>query len=336
MFDKLYGQQTVKSFLADTVSSGRIGHAYAFCGPEGVGRTTFASEFAKTVMCMNREDGETCLCGQCISCRLFENGSNPDLIFVGQDDGKNTIGVETVRSLQESMATAPEYAARKVYIIKNAETMTQQAQNAFLKTVEEPPEYAIIILICSNISLLLETVRSRIIRVDFARNSDDDVRKAMNAVLPEPPSGDEADFICAYADGIIGRAFTFSGQKDASWLRNKVLETMSLLAGRRSDYTLAFTSMMDENKDKKEFVFFVMCSFMRDCVISARLGSGAELQNKSFRDKIIEVASKAGYHGAQKCLDFITKAWTDIGRNVNYRLVSGSLAIELWNGVSEG
>ena len=114
MFETLLGQEYVKRTLTDALAAGRVGHAYLFCGPAGIGRKSFAAEFGRAVMCTAPvEGGEPC--GQCLSCRLTAAGNNPDYKVISGEEGKTGIGVETVRALEEDIVTAPTAGRRKIY-----------------------------------------------------------------------------------------------------------------------------------------------------------------------------------------------------------------------------
>jgi DNA polymerase-3 subunit delta' len=165
-FKDLIGQENVKNLLIESIQTGRVGHAYMFCGPEGIGRKTMAKCFAEVLTC--NKDG-TEICGLCEACVLNKSDTNPDIINIRRQEGKATIGVEDVRLVQDEISTAPQFGKYKVIIFENAEKMTVQAQNALLKTLEEPPQYIVLILISSNNSQILDTVKSRSVRIDFKR-----------------------------------------------------------------------------------------------------------------------------------------------------------------------
>lgn len=138
-----------------------VSHAYVIEGARGTGKHTLARDFAAALCCEHRTDeGYDLPCGKCSSCRKIFAGICPDVITVGRDD-KASVGVDAVRALREDVHIYPNDLDRKIYIIEDADTMTVQAQNAFLLTLEEPPEYAVFLLLCENSHELLETVRSR-------------------------------------------------------------------------------------------------------------------------------------------------------------------------------
>lgn len=336
MFEKLLGQNFIKRSLSEALQTGHVCHAYAFCGPEGIGRKSFALEFARAAMCTSPEEGGE-PCGQCDACRLNAAGTNPDVIIVSGEANRATVGVETVRQIEEDIATAPTVSARKIYIVDRSEKLTPQAQNALLKTIEEPPEYVMIILICSNPSLLIDTVRSRVTRLDFARNSPDEVLAAYRAAnAPGGSSGsgsgdNDESFAVSYADGIIGRALLFKDAERFRRLRGQLFEVLESLAGKNSIFCKKFTDLFTakENSDQKEFLFFELTSFLRDLTVFARLGNGAPLQNEEFRAKIEELSALTGSHSWEKMLDKTAEAYKSAGQNVNFRMIAANLAADI-------
>ncbi|MBO4326711.1 MAG: hypothetical protein J5950_05530 [Clostridia bacterium] len=323
--------------LAEAAGSGRAGHAYVFCGPDGIGRRSFAKEFARAVMCTGAEGGAV-PCGNCPSCRLLASGTNPDLKLIRGDESRATVGVETVRQLEEDIATAPTVSARKVYIIERSEKLTVQAQNALLKTIEEPPSYVMLILICSNPSLLIDTVRSRVTRLDFARYSNEEVLKAYRDAAEEGApelSAEDGELVTSYADGIIGRGLQFRDFGFYGALRERIFDTLLLLKEGRSAFFAGFTELFTskDNAADREYMFFELTSAVRDAMVYARTNDAGTLQNRQFRDKIEELAEIAGRHGWEKALDAVSGAYQLTGQNVNYRMIIVNLAAQIIDAV---
>ena len=191
MFNNIVGNEKVKEYLKSSIENNNISHSYMFIGKSSIGKKLFAREFAKKVMCLklnnnvesdkyemkdefklhNKKD----MYSDCESCVKFEAGSNPDYLEIAPD-GK-TLKVEQIRKMQEKIAEKPIISNRKVYVIDDADLMNEESQNCLLKTLEEPPKYAIIILIVSNESKILSTIKSRCILVKFNMLSNDEIRK---------------------------------------------------------------------------------------------------------------------------------------------------------------
>lgn len=161
-FKNLLGNDKIKQELLDVVRSGNVSHSYMFVGEEGLGKCLFALDFAKLILCMSENKPE---CNDCESCVKFLSQNHPDFIKV-EPDG-NSIKIAQMREMQENIYQKPIVSSKKVFIINNAEKMTQEAQNSLLKTLEEPPSYIVIILIVSNENLLLNTIKSRCLKLNF-------------------------------------------------------------------------------------------------------------------------------------------------------------------------
>ena len=174
MFEKIVGNNKIKEYLETSVKTKNISHSYMFVGRSGIGKKLFAREYAKQIMCLNEGN---CLENKCESCIKFEAGSNPDYTEIAPE-GK-TLKIEQIRIMQEKIAEKPIVSNKKVYIIDDSDLMTEESQNCLLKTLEEPPEYAVIILIVSNESKLLATIKSRCVIIKFEKLSDDDIKKLM-------------------------------------------------------------------------------------------------------------------------------------------------------------
>ncbi len=169
MFDKIIGNEKVKDFLKLAINSKNISHSYMFIGKRGVGKKLLAKEFAKVIMC--NKDGQD----NCNSCIKFEANSNPDYTEIEPDE--KTLKIDVIRKIQEKITEKPIVSNKKVYIIDEADTMTEESQNCLLKTLEEPPEYAVIILIVSNENKMLPTIKSRCVTVKFDILSNEEIKQ---------------------------------------------------------------------------------------------------------------------------------------------------------------
>ncbi len=161
-FNNLIGNDTIKNILKTNVINNNTVHSYMFLGPEGIGKSLFANDFAEMLMCSSQKEKS---CGKCKSCLEFDSKNNPDFFLIN-NDGKS-IKIDIIRKLQEKIIEKPIVSEKKIYIINNADTMTVEAQNCLLKTLEEPPEYVVIILIITNESNILPTIKSRCMKMVF-------------------------------------------------------------------------------------------------------------------------------------------------------------------------
>ena len=172
MFENLIGNDRIKKNLEMILKKNDIFHSYMFIGTEGIGKKEFAKEFAKGILC--QADNKPC--GKCKSCLEFVGNNNPDFNYIELGDEKS-IKIETIRQMQKKIQELPIVSNKKVYIINDFEYCTREAQNCLLKTIEEPPEFVTLILITANESKILNTIKSRCLKISFSNIEDDDLKK---------------------------------------------------------------------------------------------------------------------------------------------------------------
>lgn len=208
---QIVGNERLRRRLGDDVLSGTLSHAYLLEGPVGSGKHTISRLLAASLACERKHDENTPLpCGECLSCRKILDGKSPDIMIIGRED-KATIGVETVRRIREDAHTFPNDLDFKLYIIEDAHTMTAQAQNALLLTLEEPPSFVRFLLLCENTQTILETIKSRapVLRteaVDPDRIAEYLCYEVPGALSQRDSAPGEWREILLSCDGCIGRA----------------------------------------------------------------------------------------------------------------------------------
>ena len=175
-FNEILGNNKIKQDLQEIIDNNTISHSYMFVGIDGIGKKLIAKEFARKILCLNKQNQN---CATCDSCIKFNSGNNPDFLEIFPDG--NSIKIAQMREMQEKVYQKPIVSDKKVFIIDQVEKMTEEAQNSLLKTLEEPPEYMVIILITSNENKLLNTVKSRCIRINFTELSKQDITKYAGA-----------------------------------------------------------------------------------------------------------------------------------------------------------
>lgn len=161
-FNNLIGNEKIKDVLKKNILNNNLVHSYMFIGLEGIGKSLFARDFAEMMLCTANN---SLACGECKSCLEFETNNNPDFMQI-DSDGK-IIKIDQIRHMQEKIIEKPIISNRKIYIINDADLMTKEAQNCLLKTLEEPPEYITIILVVTNESKILPTIKSRCMKIAF-------------------------------------------------------------------------------------------------------------------------------------------------------------------------
>ena len=206
MFETILGNQKVKQMLQNSIEKNIVSHSYMFIGLEGIGKKMIAKEFAKKNLCLNQIIDNQCNCKSCIE---FDTNNNPDFLIV-EPDG-NSIKIEQIRNLQKLIQEKPIISNRKVYIIDNADLMTKEAQNCLLKTLEEPPEYAVIILVGSNENLFLPTIKSRCMILHFDKISNEEMKRYLKDNLGINQINEE---MLDMFQGSIGKAINLKDKQE--------------------------------------------------------------------------------------------------------------------------
>ena len=216
MFVNILGNEKNKTILEKSINSNKTSHSYIFWGIEGIGKKMIAKEFAKNLLCLEKQ--EKCNCKSCIE---FESNNNPDFQLIEPDEGK--IKIEQIREMQRRISEKPIISNKKIYIIDNSDTMTTEAQNCLLKTLEEPPEYATIILICTNEDNLLSTIKSRCTRIHFESIDTEEIKKYIKQNYSDQEISEN---IINLSQGSIGKLIKLNENKSLYENIEKILLNM--------------------------------------------------------------------------------------------------------------
>ena len=253
-FDDVKGQDHIVTTLKNQLNAGRIGHAYLFCGTRGTGKTTVAKIFAKAVNCENPKDGSPC--GECAMCKAIAAGTSMNVIEI---DAASNNGVDDLRAIIEMVKYPPTVGRYKVYIIDEVHMLSQAAENAFLKTLEEPPEHAIFILATTDPQKVRSTIRSRCMQLNFKRVTESELAAGMERICAKrgiEVTRDALVTIASRADGSVRDALSILEQciaaGDKKLDRNLVLEYTGA-AGE--DFFLALTGAVASGDIGKALIY---------------------------------------------------------------------------------
>jgi DNA polymerase-3 subunit delta' len=323
-FSSVAGQKDIIRRLKSSIKQNKVGHAYIFSGPEGIGKKTIAKAFAHMLLCNNpKEDGG---CGECISCRLLAENTNPDF-YITESEGQS-IAVNDIRDMQRDVIIKPLYSNRKVYLIIDGEKMTVQAQNCLLKTLEEPPPYSIIILTTSNYDALLDTVCSRCTKYSFVKNTVEEVCKVLESKLGR--MGNNLEFIVQYSNGIIGTALEIAMSEEFMPLREKTIEMIfELETTSNSKKFLDICEFFIKNKDNIDKVLNIMLLVYRDLIVLLADGKENMLINSDKKNKMINATNKYTLKKLIRNMEIIEFIRRSIKQNANYQLAIETMIIRL-------
>jgi DNA polymerase III delta' subunit len=258
-WDDLVGQDAAKKYLRAAVAARRQAHAFLFKGPVGVGKRTAARIFAKALLCQERGDGDAA-CGECRSCRTFAAGTNPDLIPLRKmtdaggevGDHETVVRLETVQFVCEQLHRSPMMGRRRVVIIPEAQRLCQgqaESANAFLKTLEEPPAAAAIILTSSRPEGLLETIVSRVQGVQFRRLSAAEIRSGL-ALRAAGKAEADRELVVSLADGSLGRALELLNGDLRAWRASVVAGLGKLTAQTALQFGLGLWMLAEQEGER--------------------------------------------------------------------------------------
>ncbi|RME34392.1 MAG: DNA polymerase III subunit delta' [Deltaproteobacteria bacterium] len=308
-FDQIIGHQQQKDIFRRAIQSGRLAHAYLFEGPEGVGKKLMATAIARA-LCCHEQVG----CGSCAACRKIDHRNHPDMHLV--DPEGNGIKIEQIRRLIRELNYRPVEARKKICIIDQADSMNQAAGNALLKTLEEPPGDAVLILLSSHPERLLPTIRSRCQRVAFQRLAQQQVLEVLNEQLGIDEQ--EASVLAAVSEGSFARIAT-RDREGFSALRNEVFSWFSNGSLADAAPRMRLAEELDRRKEDIPGIVEVLQTLYRDA-LHLILGRGDKAANV---DATAIITQLAGQETALSLLDKISaldSARRQLEHNVNRQL----------------
>lgn len=266
------------------------------------------------LLCQKQSGDEKC--GQCFACKTFDSNTNPDIHII--DPGDGSISVEEIRSMQNDVIIKPLYSARKVYLIFEADKMTVQAQNCLLKTLEEPPSYAVIILTAFNYEALMETIRSRVLRLSFKKYSNDELKAIIESNLDKPV--DNIDFVLSFSDGIAGNALEIAGSEEFIRLREETIQVVLSFRNNNVDESFKAMNFMADNKGVIDTVLDIMMTFFRDLLIYKKTGDEKMLINSDKKGIILNNVDKFTLKRLGESIELIENTKRILQQNANFQL----------------
>lgn len=315
-FKQIIGHEQIIAHLQNAITMDKVSHAYIINGPKESGKMMLAEAFAMALQC---ENGGADGCMECHSCKQAMSHNQPDIIYVSHEK-PNIIGVDDIREqLNNDIAVKPYSSKYKIYIIDEAEKMNPQAQNALLKTIEEPPAYGIILLLTTNADKFLQTIRSRCITLDIKAIKDEVIRSYLleNYQIPDY----YADVCTAFAQGNVGKAIQLVTSDDFNELKGAVVQLMKRLSDIDFYEMGAAVKQISEFKLQIEDYFDLMMIWFRDVLYFKATN---DVNGLIFKDEVYDIkkqAAERSYHGIEKILEALQKAKVRTQANVNFDLL---------------
>ncbi len=271
-FDNIIGHEKQKSLLLSFLEKERLPHAFLFAGQDGIGKKRTAIEFTKYIFC-----AKSAGCGKCIPCLKVERGVHPDLLFV---EGENSIGIEQSRMISKEIYEYPYESNKRVIIIDRADTMTHEATNALLKTLEEPPPFNVFFLITASERSIPLTVRSRCTRMAFSPLTKDNLKQYFLEL--HKMDGGKAQLFSQISCGSIGCGLFWMEENNLLFRRTLV----ELVTGKNRsflDTTIISEKVSKNSKDVSIYLSFLL-SFFRDMFLVSNHKDTAMIINRDVRE----------------------------------------------------
>ena len=313
-FKDIIGQESIKKHLQTAIKTGNLSHAYIINGEYGSGRQTIASALAKTIQCQSKTD-DTDACGVCTSCKQAESHNHPDIKYITHD--KTSISVNDIREqLNNDISIKPYSSEYKIYIIPDANKMTEQAQNALLKTIEEPPVYAIIILLTENCDSLLPTIRSRCVTLTMNPVEKDKICTYLENKFQLEP--EQAQIAANYCQGNIGKAIRFASSSDFIEMKNQVLKLLKNLDSMDIASIIDTIKEFSTHKNDINDYLDLMLLWYRDVLMFKVTKDANLLLYSDEYSAISEQATKRDSDNIENIIAAIDKAKVRLKANVNF------------------
>ena len=325
----MYGYDILHEDIMDkliaSIRKGISQHAYIFEGDRGAGSFECAKLFAATLIC---EKSGVAPCGSCNACILAKAGNHPDIHMVSPLKDKKNIVVDQIRELLKDAYKKPYENGKKVYIVAYGDEMNEQAQNAFLKLLEEPPEYAVFVILAENTEALLLTVRSRCEAIKFPPVSAEKIKAALEKSYQGIKN---AEFLARYSGGNIEKAKRLAEQEGFIPLRQGAFELLpKILSGSiLESYDIA--EFAEHNKDDIETVLTLWQGFLRDIML---IQSGTEklIVNTDYKDSLIRLSNKTDEKKIITAITELVNAQEMLRRSVSLHTLVLSMAFKIKKG----
>lgn len=297
---EIIGHKNILDNFKRRIESDEISHAHIIVGEDGIGKSKLANKFARNI--------------------LGKSEDKDYIDIINYRCKKSSFGVDDIREIVEEINKKPFEGDKKVIIICDGNKLTVQAQNALLKTIEEPPKGVFIILLCESLELILDTIKSRCQIYKLSPLTKNEVRLYIDNINDDSISEDEINAAIAYSEGIPGKAEAFLRDSSLKELRNTLVDLLFLLTKGNTRELLDFESKIITYKDKKEDILNILASFIRDIIIYKEIDEVTGLINGDKIESIKKIAIEMSYKKLNNIIDKIGEARKSLLSNSNFQL----------------
>lgn len=326
-FKDIVGQEQIKEHLEGAIRLNKVSHAYIINGERSSGKEFIAKTFAMALQCEKRSEQEIEPCGECHSCKQALSGNHPDIKFLTHEK-PNTISVDDIRSqINNDVAIKPYSGSKKIYIINEGEKMTVQAQNALLKTLEEPPEYAVILILTANANALLPTILSRCVLLNMKPVKDEQVKQFLMETMEIPDY--KADICVAFARGNLGKARILAKSEEFDKVKEEAITLLKYINDMEINEIVAAIKKINEYKFDVNDYMDILSIWYRDVLLFKATHDANHLIFREEIQYIRKVADKSTYEGIETIIDALEKTKQRLNANVNFDLVMELLLLTI-------
>lgn len=323
-FTDIVGQEQLKEHLQNAIAMNKVSHAYIINGERNAGKEFIARVFAMALQCEKKEAEP---CGECHSCKQALSNNQPDIIYISHEK-PNTIGVEDIRAqINNDIVIKPYSSPRKIYIVNEGEKMTPQAQNALLKTLEEPPEYAVIVILTNNVEALLPTVLSRCVVLNMKPVSDALVKKYLMEQLGVPDY--KANICVAFARGNIGKAKLLASSEEFEKVKDEAISLVKNINDMEIHEIVKAIKKISEYKFDVNDYLDILMAWYRDVLFFKATKDVNSLVFKEEIQQIMRVSDRSTYEGIETIVNALQSAKKRLEANVNFDLTMELLLLAI-------
>lgn len=324
-FSDIVGQEQIKEHLQNAMERKKVSHAYIIQGERNAGKEFLAKVFAMALECENPQNGEPCQ--ECHSCKQALSGNHPDIMFISHEK-PNVIGVDDIRSqINGDVAIKPYRGPKKIYIMNEGEKMTVQAQNALLKTLEEPPEYAVILILTTNVESLLPTILSRCVLLNMKPAKDEQVKQFLMREMEIPDY--KADICVAFARGNVGKARLLAKSEEFDKVKDEAITLLKNIYDMEIHEIIAAIKKITEYKFEINDYLDILSVWYRDVLL---FKATHDVNGLIFREEIQyirKVADRSTYEGIEQIIEALEKSKQRLSANVNFDLTMELLLLTM-------
>ena len=312
-FNSIIGQEEAIEILQDEIEKDRISHAYLFSAKEGSGKSKLAFEFAKASFC---EEVLLDSCGSCINCRKMDHHNHPDFKTISVLEDKTAISIDQIRELKKEIAYKPYDSDHKIYIIESAEKLTKEAANSLLKTLEEPPSFATIVLLVEDSGKLLPTLVSRCQQIKLSSVSQ---QKIKDLLLEEGLNNEQAEIVSSAAAGSPGKALDITKIDNYFEHRQEIYDFLKKIKSKNTIEIFKITDKLCSLLKNDFPCFDLLSDWYRDIMMIKQDYLDAVI-NKDYLEELKELAAELSLQNVIRNLELITKTEEYIERNIREEL----------------